>query len=113
MELLCLKALWSLREAHVKDVRHALADRNLAYTTVMTLLERLVRKGAVARRKAGRSYLYFPQTPRDTMRRLALKEFLDIYFDGNGEDLAAFLRQEATPAPPQPKPDDRLDAALL
>lgn len=92
LELLCLKALWSLQEANVRDVQSALAgSRNLAYTTVMTLLERLVRKGAVARRKAGRAFLYFPQVTREVMRRRALKEFLDVYFDGSEDELLSFL----------------------
>ena len=113
LELLCLKALWTLREANVRDVQGALASRNLAYTTVMTLLERLLRKGAVARRKAGRSFLYIPQTTREALRRVALREFLEIYFDGSQEDLAAYLRREepAAEAPRKAEPD--LDLALL
>src|SRR5277367_3767723 len=52
LEVECLKALWTLGEANVKDVRKALTgNRNLAYTTVMTVLDRLARKGGVSRRK--------------------------------------------------------------
>jgi predicted transcriptional regulator len=112
LELQCLKALWALREANVRDVQQALG-RDLAYTTVMTLLDRLVRKGVVARRKAGRLFLYFPQTPRDAMRRVALKEFLDIYFDGSEKELLAFLREAAAPEPVSAGSGATLDAALL
>jgi predicted transcriptional regulator len=112
LELLCLKALWTLREAGVRDVQEALAARRLAYTTVMTLLERLVRKGAVTRRKAGRAFLYQPQVSRETLRRTALREFLDTWFDGSREELAACLRGEE-PAP-EPRPTEPgLDLALL
>jgi predicted transcriptional regulator len=113
LELQCLKALWALREANVRDVQQALAGRDLAYTTVMTLLDRLVRKGVVARRKAGRVFLYFPQTSRDAMRRVALKEFLDIYFDGSEEELMAFLRQNPAAEAAQVSAAATLDAALL
>ena len=113
LELLCLKALWSLQEANVREVQRALEARQLAYTTVMTLLERLVRKGAVARRKAGRAFLYFPQTTRETLRSVALKEFLDTYFDGSEDDLAAYLRGREVPAPAPQKVESVLDAALL
>ena len=66
LELECLKALWSLGEASVKDVQAALVrDRKLAYTTVMTILERLARKGGVMRRKSGRAYLYSPRLSRE------------------------------------------------
>src|SRR4030095_9578911 len=61
LELQCLKALWVLGEGNVREVReYLLAERNLAYTTVMTVLDRLVRRGGVQRRKAGRSFIYSP-----------------------------------------------------
>ena len=114
LELLCLKALWSLQEANVKDVQRALAARNLAYNTVMTLLERLVRKGAAARRKVGRAFLYFPQTSRDALRRIALREFLEVYFDGSEDDLVTFVRSTQEPESAAPaKGEERLDAVLL
>jgi len=114
LELLCLKALWSLQEAKVRDVQHALAGRNLAYTTVMTLLERLVRKGTVARRKVGRAFLYFPQVSRDALRRIALREFLDVYFDGSEDALLEFVGKSSEPAPRAGRPKaEALDAVLL
>jgi predicted transcriptional regulator len=80
----------------------------------MTLLERLARKGIVTRRKAGRAFVYFPVASRDAVRRTALKEFLDCYFDGSEQQLLRFL-EASQPAPSLPvsQPSDRLDAALL
>jgi len=92
LELLCLNALWSLEEGNVKDVRQLVArQRPLAYTTIMTVLDRLVRKGLLARRKVGRAFVYFPQTARDAMRRTALRELLDGFFDGSEQELVRFL----------------------
>jgi predicted transcriptional regulator len=114
LEMLCLKALWSLREGHVRDVQRALAgQRPLAYTTVMTLLERLVRKGAATRRKVGRAFLYVPQASRETMRRLALKQFLELYFDGSEDELRQLLSNRAATEPPEEPPETPMDAALL
>jgi BlaI family transcriptional regulator, penicillinase repressor len=115
LEMLCLKALWSIGEGNVARVRGVMAEtKPLAYTTVMTLLERLARKGAVSRRKVGRAFVYAPSISRDTMRRLALKEFVDCYFDGFQEKLTEFLRR---PAPLEPdheiEPETGMDAALL
>src|SRR5438477_6420254 len=94
LEMLCLKALWSLGEGNVSDVRSRVAEaKPLAYTTVMTVLERLARRNMVSRRKAGRAFVYSPQMSRDAMRRLALKEFVDCFFDGSEEKLAEFLRR--------------------
>ena len=92
LELQCLKALWELGEANVKDVRRVLTiNRKLAYTTVMTVLDRLERRGGVRRRKIGRSFVYTPMLSRESLRRLALKEFVDSFFDGSTDSLKNYL----------------------
>ena len=66
LELECLKALWRLGEGSARDVREALLqDRPLAYTTVMTMLDRLAKKGGLSRRKVGRAYVYAPAVTQD------------------------------------------------
>lgn len=93
LELLCLRALWWLREGNVRDVQAVVAQsRPLAYTTIMTVLDRLVRKGKLARRKVGRAFVYAPTTSRDEMRRAAIRELLEGFFDGSEEELVRFLR---------------------
>jgi predicted transcriptional regulator len=92
LELLCLKALWTLGEGSVNDVRRIVgATKPLAYTTVMTLLDRLARKGAASRHKAGRSFVYAAQISQHSVRRLAFREFLNSHFDGSAEQLLDFL----------------------
>ncbi len=116
LELLCLKALWALQEGSVREVRQALAPhRALAYTTVMTLLERLSRKGVVARRKAGRAFVYAPAAGREALRKAALKQFVDAWFDGSELELLAFLTAEpaAKGAAAAVSGSRHLDAALL
>lgn len=94
LEVECLKALWTLGEGSVKDVRKALtSDRNLAYTTVMTVLDRLARKGGVSRRKVGRSFVYVPVLSREALRRLALQDLVDRYFEGSKQALLELLRE--------------------
>jgi predicted transcriptional regulator len=115
LEMLCLKGLWTLGEGNVSQVRNAVADsKPLAYTTVMTLLERLARKNAVSRRKVGRAFVYSPSMTRDAMRRLALKEFVDCYFDGSEEKLLEFLRLPRwETASERIEPENGMEAALL
>lgn len=117
LELLCLKALWTLEQGNVNDVKQAVAGKKpLAYTTVMTVLERLVKRNLVTRRKVGRSFLYAPQATRETIRHLALREFLDSYFDGSEAQLMEFLRAPAALPQLAVPPQDtaaRLDTALL
>jgi predicted transcriptional regulator len=117
LELLCLKALWELQEGNVKDVQRIVAQtRPLAYTTIMTVLDRLVRKGRLTRRKVGRAFVYAPQASRDSLRRAAVRELLDGFFNGSAEELLMFLR--AVDAPPTPhsatiEVDPRIDTVLL
>jgi predicted transcriptional regulator len=97
LELLCLRALWTLREGNVKQVQTLVAQsRPLAYTTIMTVLERLVRKGRLRRRKAGRAFVYSPEASRDVMRRAAIQELVDGFFDGSEDELIRFLRESET-----------------
>ena len=99
LELLCLRALWSIGEGNVKDVLQIVTrTRLLAYTTVMTVLDRLVRKGKVSRRKVGRAFVYTPEASRDAMRRTAIAELLDGFFDGSERELIAFLEPAETRA---------------
>ncbi|HYK16409.1 MAG TPA: BlaI/MecI/CopY family transcriptional regulator [Bryobacteraceae bacterium] len=116
LELECLKVLWDLGEGSVKDVRDGLtANRNLAYTTVMTVLDRLARKGGVARRKVGRSFRYEPVLSRDGVRRLAIRDLVDSFFGGSQDELVAYLRNSNGVAP-VPKPNDTvasIETALL
>jgi predicted transcriptional regulator len=116
LELACLKALWALQEGNVRAVQQLVAlSRPLAYTTIMTVLDRLVRKGKLTRRKVGRAFVYSPEASRDSMRRAALRELVDGYFDGSEAELLAFLRPVAAPAPSAPPAheDRQIDTVLL
>lgn len=119
LELRCLTALWQLGEANVQAVRQFLApQKQLAYTTVMTMLERLTRKRILARRKVGRAFLYKPLVTRDEIRALAVRELLDSLFDGDPQRLIEFLggapAAAAAAAPAQQEAGVHpLDAALL
>jgi len=99
LELACLKALWHIGEGTVKDVRGVVTEsRNLAYTTVMTVLERLEKRGTVQRKKVGRSFLYTPVLERSDLRRLAVDSLVDMFFDGSRDELIRFLEDGGIPA---------------
>src|SRR5881227_1857070 len=117
LELLCLKALWTLQEGNVKDVQKIVTEtRPLAYTTIMTVLERLLRKGKLTRRKAGRAFIYSPTSARDEMRKHAIRELLDSLFDGSEEQLLQFLgktTEKSAAAAAGAEGDTRIDTVLL
>ena len=64
LELRVLDALWARRApATVRDLEPAFAG--MAYTTIMTTLDRLYRKGVLTREKHGRSFIYAPRLSRE------------------------------------------------
>ena len=117
LELECLRALWTLESANVAQVREALLGRHaLAYTTVMTLLDRLTRKGAAQRKKIGRYFVYTPAVDREALRRAALVELVDYYFDGNETEMRAWmgaLPGVALPAVVHVERNEDLETVLL
>jgi len=59
LEVAVMEILWARGESSVRDVVDRV-DRPLAYTTVMTTLDRLFKKGLLARRRLDRAFLYSP-----------------------------------------------------
>jgi predicted transcriptional regulator len=109
LELDCMNTLWPLGEATVRDIRDRLAERRpRAYTTIMTIMDRLARKGVVERRKSGRAYIYRAHLSADEARSQALTQLIDNFFAGSKEALLAKLETAkprlAVPVP-QPEPE--------
>ncbi|MCT2587154.1 BlaI/MecI/CopY family transcriptional regulator [Actinophytocola gossypii] len=82
LERAVMEVLWDRGEpCVVRDVVSVLAERNLAYTTVMTVLDRLTKKGLVRRQLDGRAWRYEPVNTRaDYVARLML-DALDLTGD--------------------------------
>ncbi len=104
LELECLRVLWKQPGASVAQVRAGL-ERPLAYTTVMTVLERLSAKGVVQRRKQGRAYAYSALLDRDAARHEAVARLLAGFFDGDRDALLSYLaRLRGRELPPSAAP---------
>jgi predicted transcriptional regulator len=92
LELDCMQALWILGPATVRDVRDRIAPhRPRAYTTIMTILDRLARKGAVERSKMGRAYLYRASLSAEQARSHAVGQVIENFFGGSTEALLSQL----------------------
>lgn len=90
-ELQCLRKLWDMREATVREIRRALSDPP-SYSTVRKIVERLEEKGAVARvRKEGKAWVYCPTVAQSAMLGKEIRRFLDTAFDGAAAPLVAQL----------------------
>jgi predicted transcriptional regulator len=113
LELEVMKVLWQLRTATVGQVQIELRRRrSFAYTTVMTVLDRLAKKGAVSRQKQGRGYLYTPVLSRDAALRQSVDRILRDFFDSSPELMVAHLQSQHEPAPAraQREPEHSLDS---
>jgi predicted transcriptional regulator len=73
LELELLQRLWEHGEMSVRDVHAKISDR-LAYTTVMTTLDRLHKKGLLARRKDGRAFRYSAAMSQSDFSAIAARE---------------------------------------
>lgn len=92
LELDCMNALWRLGEATVRDIHAALAaTRPRAYTTIMTILDRLAQKGMVERQKAGRAWVYKAHLSADQARTHAVTRLVEGFFQGSTQALASHL----------------------
>src|SRR5579864_3258326 len=92
LELDCMNTLWPIGEGTVREIRDLLAARRpRAYTTIMTIMDRLARKGVVERVKAGRAFVYRPRLSVEEARAQALGQVLDNFFGGSKEALIAQL----------------------
>jgi BlaI family transcriptional regulator, penicillinase repressor len=79
----------------VRDVYEALrAKRPIAYTTVMTNLKTLERKGYLKTSQQERAYLYRPVRPRQQVVRAMVREFIDRVFDGSARPLLLHMLED-------------------
>lgn len=103
-----MKALWAAGQATVHEIRDGLLpDRPLAYTTVMTVMDRLSRKGVVIREKKGRAHLYSPAVSEDAIRERALNHLIDNFFQGAQEELRKYLKMGGVATIKAATPDRR------
>jgi predicted transcriptional regulator len=92
LELDCMNALWSVGEGTVRQIQQIMvATRPRAYTTIMTILDRLAQKGIVAREKSGRAYIYRANLTAEQARTHAVERIVDGFFEGSSQALAAQL----------------------
>ena len=86
LERVVMEHLWESAEAHADGVTvrevHARfeGDREIAYTTVMTVLDRLAKKGLVTRVRDGRAWRYLPAYSREAASAQPVRRALDAVY---------------------------------
>jgi predicted transcriptional regulator len=97
-----MNAVWARGEATPRHVLEALrAETRWAYTTVKTLMDRLVEKGALRARRSGLTSLYRPVLAQARARRGAVRALAERVFGGALGPLVHCLVDEGTLSPRQ------------
>ena len=81
-----MEVLWARGESSVHDVVPRL-DRQLAYTTVMTTLDRLFKKGLLDRSKSERAFIYLPRLSRQEWERKRAQDLVVAFLAGPRPEL--------------------------
>ena len=95
-ELAIMKVVWALEEATVRDVYETLREqRQIAYTTVMTMMKILETKGYLKRTQVDRAFVYRPSRPRQQVVGAMVRDFVERVFDGASSGLLLHLARDA------------------
>jgi predicted transcriptional regulator len=81
LETCVMDVVWARGDSNVRDVAEKLT-RPLAYTTVMTTLDRLFKKGLLERRKVERAFIYSPRLSRRDWERKCAGELMAGFLAG-------------------------------
>jgi predicted transcriptional regulator len=91
-ELAIMKVVWTLGSATVRDVYDALRKkREIAYTTVLTMMKILDQKGYVKAARGDRAFVYKPVRARQDVLGGMVREFIDRVFDGASRPMLLHL----------------------
>ena len=100
LQLAIMRVLWDRAEATVLEVQNRLRpERDLAQTTIATLLSRLEKRGVVQHRLDGRQFVYRPLVTEQEVRRSMVSELTTLLFDGRPEALMTHLLRSREMAP--------------
>jgi predicted transcriptional regulator len=96
VELELMNIVWDLAECTVKDVQTALAARReLAYTSVATMMKILEQKGALGSEKANGKHVYRPLLSRDDYGGASLRHLADHVFQGSPSTMVLRLLDDS------------------
>lgn len=94
-ELEIMKVVWRIGPATVRDVyEDLLQKRRIAYTSVMTMMNVLERKGHLRKSQQERAYVYQPTRPQKRVLSSMVGEFVDRVFNGSATPLLQHLIED-------------------
>ncbi|MCH7725060.1 MAG: BlaI/MecI/CopY family transcriptional regulator [Planctomycetes bacterium] len=96
LELEILKILWRDGVLTGREVRDRLAEtRELAYTSVMTIMGIMENKGYVKRKKTGKTFFYSPRVTEAATKKRMLRDVVDRVYEGSTMSVVVNLLESA------------------
>jgi len=93
-EMEVLHHVWELGEATVKEVQERILERReVAYTTIMTVMKNLAEKNYLKYRKEGVTYVYSPAREPESVRFSLIRDLVTKVFKGSPKELVQTLVQ--------------------
>ncbi len=97
-ELHIMRIIWKRGESSVRDVYEEMRkDRRIAYTTVMTQMNLLVRKRRLTKRQSGRAFVYIAVGSKEQVLQEIVEEFVEQVFQGSVRNLVRTARSISRP----------------
>ena len=91
-----IEVVWELGQASVHQVRKELSrKKKLAYTTVLTAMQKLEKAGWLRHQTKGKSYIYLPTRTREEAGANSVRKFMERMFDGDALLMFQHLMQES------------------
>jgi BlaI family penicillinase repressor len=91
-----MEMVWEMGEASVHQVRDRLdRKKKLAYTTVLTAMQKLEQAGWLRHRNEGKSYVYLPTRTREEAGARSVRKFTERIFDGDAVLMFQHLMRES------------------
>lgn len=102
LEIEILNVLWKIQEADedanisVSDIVDALTNNEIdrAYTTIKTVMDRLVTKGVLVRYRSGKKFFYRSTVDKDEAAKSAIETLSQQFFDGSSIKMLRFIEKE-------------------
>jgi predicted transcriptional regulator len=97
-----MQIVWTQKKANVYSVAEKLCqEKKLAYTTIMTVMSRLAKKGMLTREKRGKTYFYSPKETKNSFIHSMVKSSIEKMIDMFGEEAAvAFIKESQSLSKP-------------
>lgn len=90
-----MKILWQKPNMTLREIAAGLEETDWGYTTIRTLVTRLMEKGAISADKKSTNFIYFPMVSEDECKNKEVNSFLSRVFDGSISMLISTLTKDS------------------